>query len=139
MRVEHAIDIAAPPREIWGLTVDIERWPAITPTVTAVERLDDGGPITVGSTARLSQPGQPDRTWTVTELEPERRFAWSTKTTGMTMTGVHEITETDDGATQTLIVVVEGPLAVLGPLLRRPLRKAITTENEGFKRAAEAA
>jgi len=36
--------------------------------MTSVERLDDG-PITLGSRARVKQPGQRPAVWTVTELE----------------------------------------------------------------------
>ena len=139
MRIEHSIEIAAPVERVWDLTMDVESWPEHTSTITSVERLEDA-PLAIGSTARIKQPAQPTRTWTVTALEPKKRFAWATKTMGTTMTGSHYLAPTEHGTRNTLTVDIEGPLApVVGLLIRRPIRKAITTENEGFKAAAESA
>lgn len=138
MRLEHKIDIAAPVDSVWELTTDVEAWPEYTPTMTSVERLDDG-PIAVGSQARIKQPAQGARVWTVSALDPLRHFAWSTRAMGTRMTGGHEIEATEGGTRQTLTINIEGKLAPLvGLLLRMPIRKAIRQENEGFKAAAEA-
>lgn len=139
MRIEHSIDIAAPVDRVWDVTMDVESWPEHTTSMTSVERLDDG-PLAIGSTARIKQPAQPIRTWTVTVLEPKARFAWATKAMGMRMTGSHQLTPIAVGTRNTLTVDIEGGLApVLGLVMRGPIRKAITAENEGFKAAAEAA
>ncbi len=137
MRIEHSIDIAAPISTVWGLTIDIESWPTITPTITSVERLDSGS-LEIGSKARLKQPGQLLRVWTVTALEPEHRFTWSTRAMGVTMTGSHVLAESEAGTTNTLTVDIDGPLSpIIGAVVRGPISKAIATENRGFKVAAE--
>ncbi len=137
MRIEHSIEIAAPVERVWDLTMDVESWPNLTPTITRIQQLDQG-PLTVGASARIKQPAQRGRIWTVTALEPKKRFSWATKAMGMKMTGGHYLAPTDAGTTNTLTLDVEGALApVLGPLMRRTFLKSITTENEGFKRAAE--
>lgn len=142
MRVEHSIEIVAPVARVWELTVDVESWPKLTPTITSVERLDerlDPAPFRVGSTARIKQPAQRAKTWTVTVLDPQRRFAWATRTLGTTMTASHVLAATPTGTRNTLAVDIEGRLAPLvGALVRRPVLKAISTENHGFKSAAEA-
>jgi uncharacterized membrane protein len=139
MRIEHSIDITAPIERVWDLTMDVEAWPGLTPTITRVERLDSG-PLAVGSRARIKQPAQRAKVWTVTELEAGKCFAWATKAVGTKMTGGHALSQTEAGTTKnTLTVDIEGPLApVVGRLLRRPILSAITEENQGFKRAAEA-
>ncbi|HRC62102.1 MAG: SRPBCC family protein [Dehalococcoidia bacterium] len=138
MRIEHTIEIAAPADRVWELTLDVEKWPELTPTITSVKRLD-GGPMAVGSQARIKQPAQGTRVWTVTDLEPKRHFVWSTKVMGSRMTGGHHLSQGATGTTNRLTVDIEGPFApVLGVLLRRPILNAITKENQGFKRAAEA-
>ena len=137
MKVEDSIEIAAPVDRVWDLTLDVESWPELTPTITSIRRLDDA-PLAIGSSARIKQPAQRERTWTVTELEPKRRFAWATRAMGVTMTGGHELSATPGGTRNTLTVEIEGRLAPLvGLLVRRPIRKAIRTENEGFRVAAE--
>jgi len=137
MRIEHSIEIAAPVERVWDLTMDVESWPNLTPTITQIKRLEQG-PLAIGASARIKQPAQRERTWTVTALEPKKRFSWSTKAMGMKMTGGHYLAPTTGGTSNTLTLDVEGGLApVLGPLMRRTLLKSITTENEGFKRAAE--
>jgi len=137
MRIEHTIEIDASIERLWTLTLDVESWPDHTPTMTSIERLDDQ-PLAVGSAVRIKQPAQRARVWTVTELEPGRRFAWSARTMGTTMTATHAITPNGAGATQTLSVEIEGRLRrVVGAVIGRPISKAIATENLGFKSAAE--
>jgi Polyketide cyclase / dehydrase and lipid transport len=58
------IDCAAD--KVWQATIDVENWPIWTPTVTAAVRLDDG-PFGPGSEARLTQPGQAETVWRVTD------------------------------------------------------------------------
>lgn len=137
MKIEHEIEIAAPVARVWRLTVDVEAWPSFTPTMRKVQRLDEGE-LAVGSRARIDQPGQPPRVWTVTELELERRFAWTTRALGVSMVATHDLVATDRGTRNVVGVHLPGILGgLLGILLRRPLLKAITTENLGFKEAAE--
>lgn len=138
MKLEHTVQIDAPVEVVWALTEDVEGWPAITPTMTSVERLDDG-PLGVGSQARIKQPGQGARTWTVTRFEPGRTFAWSAKALGALMEGSHHLSEgPSGGCVNRLELEITGATAsVVGRLLGGQLLKAITTENEGFKRSAE--
>jgi len=137
---EHNIDIAASTADVWALTIDVESWPSLFPTVTAVERLD-GGPIKVGSRARIKQPGQPARVWTVTEVAAEQRFVWTARAAGFTMTGVHTMTPTaDGGTTNKLTLELDGPLAgLIAALAGRKLRQTLATENDGFRRAVQPA
>lgn len=137
MRITDTIRIAAPPDEVWRVTVDVEALPSTTTTLSRVERLDDA-PLAVGSQVRIKQPAQRSRVWTVTELDEPRRFSWTTRALGLSMTAVHELGPTEDGTSNTLALVLDGRLApILGPLLSRPMRKALATENRGLKAAAE--
>ena len=136
-RIERSIEIDAPIDELWSLTVDVENLPDLTPTMSRVERLDDG-PVAVGSQARIEQPGQRARVWTVTELDRPRRFVWTTRALGMDMAGVHELSTTNGRTTNTVAIELRGALApVLGPLVKAPIGRALATENDGFKEAAE--
>lgn len=139
MRIEDVQVIRATPETVWALTADIERWPSITPTITSVERLDDG-PLRVGSRARLSQPRQPQRVWTVSTFDPPRRFEWSTRVGPLTMTGGHLVEPAPEGCRNRLSVEVTGfGAGLFGLLVKRQLAAAIRTENDGFRRTAESA
>jgi uncharacterized membrane protein len=138
MVIEHELTIDAPPEVVWKLTADIEGWPALTPTIKHVERLDDG-PLRVGSRARVKQPAQRPTVWTVTRLEPDERFEWEATVLGMHMTARHHLTPEGSGCRSRLELELSGRRAgLLGRLVGARIRKAIATENEGFKKAAEA-
>jgi hypothetical protein len=108
------------------------------PTVTTVERLDDG-PLRVGSRARLKQPGQRPTVWAVTAHEPEQRFEWEASVFGVRTVASHLIEPTADGARNTLRLELTGRGAgVMGRLIGRTLRTVLSTENDCFRRAAEA-
>lgn len=137
MTFSNEIEIGTPASVVWHLTLDIERWPELTSTVTAARRLDEGE-VVVGSQAELRQPGMPRAVWTVTELEPERRFVWSTTIATVTFEGRHEIEPTDTGCRNQLFLEMSGPgSSLLTRLSRRRLEQALATENAGFKAAAE--
>ena len=105
--------------------------------MTSVQRLDSD-PLKVGSKVRVKQPGQPAKIWTVTLVDPQKGFAWTAKLMGMTMAATHLLKPSETGTENTLIVDIEGGLTpLLGSTLRGPILKAITTENEGLKAAAE--
>jgi uncharacterized membrane protein len=125
--------IDAPIARVWAATLDLEALPSITPTVTAVERLDSG-PVQVGSRARLRQPGLPARIWTVEELDAPRRFVWATSLLGVRMSGVHELASAGDERCElTLRVVFEGRGArLLGGLGRRSIARSLAAEAAGF-------
>ena len=137
MIIEHTITINAPIATVWALTTNVEAWPSIMPTVTSVELLESA-PVGLGSQAKIKQPGQRLAVWTVNAFRENREFAWSTKVLGTKMTGRHQLFEVPSGTQNTLTIELVGPLAnVLRALTGRAVQKAITTENESFKRAAE--
>ena len=137
MQIEHNIEIAAPPARVWALTLDAESWPDFTSTMSSVQWVSSP-PVRVGSQARVKQPGQGAKLWTVTRVESEACFAWTTKSAGLRMTATHALSAREIGTVNTLTLELEGPLAPLvGLLFRGLIRKALATENEGFKRAAE--
>ena len=138
MRWTDSILIDAPTELVWLLTTDITGWPAYTPTMQSVQRLDDG-PLQVGSTARIKQPGQRPAVWTVTGIDDTcHQFRWHTHHRGLTITGSHHVQAEGPGCRNTLEVEATGPLArpfalLAGPLLRRALR----IENASLKTEAQ--
>ena len=139
MSIKSELVIGAAVERVWDLTVDIEGWPALTPTMTSVERVDEG-PLRVGSTARVVQPRQRPASWTVTRLDERSVFEWQTKMATVTLAARHQLTEVPDGCRNTLTVDLSGfGSRLMGRLFGGSIQSAIETENAGFKRAAEAA
>jgi hypothetical protein len=137
MELRSEIDIDAGIDEVWALTQDVERWPETTPTITTVERLDPD-PFGVGSTARIKQPGQRHRVWTVREFSPPHRFVWGTTMGPVSMVGGHVLEQTPTGTRNVLTLQMTGfGSRLLGRLARRQLQRTIDTENAGFKARAE--
>lgn len=137
MHIEHSIDIDAPLSLVWGLNTDVAAWPSLTPTVTSVERLDEG-PMRVGSQARIKQPAQRAAVWTVSTFQPEEMFQWDTANMGMRMVATHRLEPTVRGCRNTLSIDLAGPTArLLGRLMRKRILATIATENAAFKHVAE--
>jgi uncharacterized membrane protein len=137
MNWSDTVTIDAPTALVWQLTTALADWPDLTPTMRSVDRLDDG-PLRVGSRARVRQPGQRPAVWTVTRVEPEHEFRWQTVRPGLVLTGTHRLTAEGQGCRNTLVLEATGALAApLGLLLGRLFRRALRTENAGFKAAAE--
>jgi hypothetical protein len=137
VRLTAEADVLAPIERVWSLTEDIEAWPAVTPTMTSVERLDDG-PLRAGSRARVVQPRQRPAVWRVRTVEPPRGFLWEATTSGMRLVAGHHLTEVDGGTRNLLVLDVLGAGGpVLGRLAGPLMRRALVTENDGFRRAAE--
>jgi uncharacterized membrane protein len=136
--LKRTVTIAAPPEGVWSVVVDVDRWPERVPTVSSVQRLDEG-PLVVGSRARLQQPRLPTAVWTVTELAPGRSFTWESSSPGVTVTASHVVESHPEGAQLTLAVDVSGPLSRMGWLMTRSLTEQyVETEASCMKRAAEA-
>ncbi len=137
--ITHTLDIDAPIDTVWALTIDIESWPDMSPTMTSIERLDDG-PLQVGSRALVKQPAQRPTTWTVTRLEEPTLFEWEATVWGVRMAASHRLEAIDTSCRNTLSVAMSGRGArLLTMLAGRQIRRAIGQENEGFGKAATAA
>ena len=137
MTITDSIRIAAPPATVWAVTIDVERGPEWTPTVTAVRLLTDP-PLRMGSIARIRQPMQPESDWVVTEFVSGRRFAWETRRAGLHMKGIHDMSADGAGTVNVLQVEANGILAnLMWPVLRLAIRKALADENRGLKTRCE--
>jgi hypothetical protein len=137
--IRNELLIEADPAVVWALTVDIERWPELTPTITEVTVLDDG-PLRPGRRARVKQPAQRPAVWTVSRFEPGTTFEWWTRVGPVTMTGGHHLSADPGGCVNVLTLEVTGRGAGLAErLVGARIARAIDTENRGFKAAAEAA
>jgi hypothetical protein len=124
---------------VWGLLSAVDAWPALLPTVTSVEALD-GTALQTGRRYRVGQPKLRPAVWTVTALEPGRRFTWVARSPGMTMVADHLVEPIGtDAARLHLSFAFEGWLGtVLGRLFGRLTREYLAVEAASLKQKAEA-
>lgn len=136
-RFSITVDIHASPERVWAVMRDGERWPEWTPTVTSVERLDDG-PLALGSKVRIRQPKLLPAVWEITSLEEGKGFTWVTRSPGVVVTARHGVEPIADGTRATLSIDFEG---VLGPLIARLTRnlnhRYLDLEAAGLKTRSE--
>ena len=134
---EQTIVVAAAPEDVWSVLVDVEAWPTWTASMSSV-RLENPGPLGLGSVAKVRQPRLAPTTFTVCEYEHGRSFAWSTGNRLLSTVGDHRIEPAADGSRVTLTLRQEGPLAgVVGALYKGLIARYIRMEAEGLKRESE--
>lgn len=140
MQFETTVEIDAPAEAVWAALVDVERWPEWTESMQEVRWLDRDG-VRVGARARIKQPGYPALTWTVTDLDPGRAFAWTATSPGTKTVGTHVVNaDNDHASTLTLGLTQSGLLArAVGALTGARTRRYVQMEAAGLKRAAESA
>lgn len=138
MRFDTKIEINAPPDRVWSVLTDVERWPGWMASYTSVERLSEG-PLTVGSQARVRQPGLSPATYTVSELDPGVEFTWSSSSAGVRTTGRHVVEPLADGRSQLVLTIEQSGLLAgpIGLLLGSKIRRFLAIESEGLRAAAE--
>lgn len=133
MRFESAIQIDAPPAQVFEIFSDVERWPEWTASVTSVERLD-AGPLRVGSRTRIRQPKLPVAVWEVTELVAGSHFVWVAKGPGVRTVGGHLVEPNGDGTLAVSRIDQHGPGGwLVGVLTKNLTNRYLTMESAGLK------
>ena len=112
--------IDAPPHVVWPVIFDVAHWPDWLPTISSVERLDEG-PLRIGSRTRVAQPTLPKAEWEVTELDEGRLFTWEAAGPGMRSIGRHEVVPDGDGSLVRLSIEQTGPMGWVAATVWRGL------------------
>jgi hypothetical protein len=134
---EHSIEIAAAPAVVWGVLIDVERWPEWTATERSVERLEST-PFGLGATARLDVLDAGVAVWTVVAFEEGRSFAWEATNRGIRGIANHEITPIGTESRVLLTIDAPGLLATLvAPIIGRVMLRNLKIEAEGLKARSE--
>jgi len=132
-----AVEIGAPPGEVWAVMRDVERWNLWTPSIKRIKRLDTG-PFGAGSRALVFQPRLLPAVWRVTVFEADRGFTWVSGGPGIRVTGLHRIEPSPHGCRVTLSVTYEGVMArLVVRMLGTITERYIGWEAEGLKRKCE--
>jgi uncharacterized membrane protein len=139
MKQSVEVEIDAPPKRVWEVLTDVERWPEWAETVTSVTRLEEG-PLTLNSRARIEQPKLPSTEYVVTELSPRASFTWVARGPGVRTIARHDVESLPHGGTRVRLSVEQaGPLGkVIGRLFFQGLtNRYLAAEAAGMKARSE--
>ena len=138
MRYEVEVHIDAEPEKVWEVLVDVEHWPEWTPSMTSVQRLEEGS-FGVGNTARVQQPRIPRAVYTVTEYQAGRSFTWAAGSIGVRTRASHDVAaQAGGGTTVRLAVSQTGVFAPVSALFAASLiRRYLAMEAQGLKGRCE--
>jgi uncharacterized membrane protein len=129
--------IEAPATRAWRLLSAVEDWPRWLPTVTRVDALD-GTPLATGRRYHVVQPRLRPAVWTVTGIDPGRRFAWQARAPGLAMVADHVVEPHGDDTWVHLTYRFGGLLGpLLGRLYGRLTRDYLRQEAAALKHHAE--
>ncbi len=138
MFTEDGIEIDAPPRAVWDVFSDVERWPEWTASVTSLTG-KDGPALAVGKRFAIKQPGLQKLVWQVTELEPGTSWTWVHRSPGVLVTARHYVTALPGGRTLVRQELDQrGVLgALVGKLTVRRTKRFLSMEAAGLKARSE--
>ncbi|MGO8769498.1 MAG: SRPBCC family protein [Mycobacterium sp.] len=135
---EDSIEIDAPPRLVWDVFSEVERWPEWTASVTSLVGLD-GSTLAVGKRFAIKQPRLQKLVWKVTEIEPGASWTWAHRSPGVLVTARHYVTARPGG--RTLVRQQLDQSGVLGALVGRltvtRTKRFLALEAQGLKARSE--
>ena len=135
---EDSIEIDAPPRLVWEVFSDVERWPEWTASVTSLIGLDGPG-LAVGNRFAIKQPGMQKMVWTVTEIDPGSSWTWVQRSPGVLVTARHYVSVLPGGRTLVRQQLDQrGVLgAPVGRLMAKKTKRFLELEAQGLKARSE--
>ncbi|MBV2364479.1 SRPBCC family protein [Streptomonospora nanhaiensis] len=130
--------VAADPASVWRVMSALDEWARMLPTVDAVSRVGDPGPVAVGSRFRVRQPGLAPAVYEVTDWRPEAGFTWEARTAGVRTVASHALVPDGAGTEIRLSIRWTGPGAWLArALFTRKTRAFLAAEADAFERLAQ--
>lgn len=131
--------IAAPAPAVWPVLAGVSAWPEFIGPVEAVTPLD-GPNLKPGARFEVRQKGVRTTVWTVTELDPSRRFAWEAEAGGVSLRAEHRMEPAGPRATElTISFELSGALGrAAAVLMRGKAERFIEAELDGVLARAEA-
>lgn len=133
-----SVAIAASAERVWDVISDIDRWAEWTPSIRSVKRLKDA-PFAVGSRVLVRQPKLPPAVWTISAIEPDRGFSWTSAGPGFRVLAHHRVAPLDGGGSRARLTIEhEGLLGgLLGRLTRDITVRYMAYEAAGLKARSE--
>ncbi|PII85341.1 hypothetical protein BMH32_07465 [Leucobacter sp. OLJS4] len=126
-----------PEKSVFARWADPNSWPAWDPDVREVAFTDR---VRVGATGRMRPASGPATSFTITEFVEDRRFTNVSRMPGAALTFDHRVEPAGDGATLSVEIRIDGPLAPLWRLaIGRGFADAAHTNIDGLLANLDAA
>ena len=123
--------------DIFKVLMDFGQWNQWTASITEMSVLNNDRPGT-GARIKILQPKLPPAIWTITESLPDRSLTWEKRSFGLVMLSELLVVTGNNGASVTIRITYQGPLASLFYMLTRSLTdRYMTMEIDGLKRECE--
>ena len=107
---------------VWGLLIDVEAWPETFTPHLREAHLDGGVEVGAEGWVQTKLP-LPRSSFTVTSVEPGRRWSWRGQVLWLTMDFDHRCEPTDNGTRVTFDVDLTGPMSsAIRPVARLTYR-----------------
>ena len=138
MNTEDSVEIDAPPRLVWEVFSDVERWPEWTASVTSLTGLDGPG-LAVGKRFAIKQPRMSKLVWRVTEVDPGRSWTWVQRAPGATAGARHDVIARPGGGTLVRQRIDQNGVfgALVGRLMASMTKRYLKLEAQGLKARSE--
>jgi uncharacterized membrane protein len=135
---ESSTSIDAPAEAVWRVLSDVVQWPKWLPTVSRVEPLN-GTSLRLGSRFVVHQPGLRPATWTVSEIDEPRRFAWVARSPGIRMVAEHDVTQDSSAISRVVLRFSFGGLlgGIVGRIFRNVTESYLAQEATSLKQRVE--
>lgn len=132
-RFSITFDVDAPPRRVFDVMKDVERWHEWTPSVTSIT-LRPPGQLEVGGRAVIRQPKFPPAMWEISAIDPDRSFTWVSRAPGVRVFAHHSVEPTTNGTRVTLSLAYDGLLGgVIAKLTEGITNRYLQMEADGLK------
>ncbi len=103
---EYSLTTHADPQALWDLLSDVEGWVQWN---DGIESIEMDSPLAVGTTFRMTPPGEDTITSTIVDLQPGRSLTDLTEMNGVGITVEHRLDpEPEDGTIVTYLIRVTG-------------------------------
>lgn len=138
MITEDSVEIDAPPRLVWDVFSEVERWPEWTASVTSLTGRD-GPALAVGRRFAIKQPGMANLVWKVTEIDPGSSWTWVQRSPGVRVSARHDVIAQPGGRTLVRQQLDQGGVlgALVGRLMLNKTKRFLKLEAQGLKARSE--
>lgn len=135
--ISNQTHINASINEVYNVLINIEKWKDWTESINEISYISNPR-FEIGNKVLIKQPKLFPAIWTITEITKNKSFAWQTKTLGVSITAIHNLSTTAEVTRVENKLIYKGMLAYFMFTLSSKLSEEyLTMEINGLKNVCE--